>query len=55
MLILWYINYFNKVIMKKKRERERRKERTALERSTGSIPGSGRLPGEGNGNPLQHC
>ena len=21
----------------------------------GSIPGSGRSPGEGNGNPLQHC
>ena len=21
---------------------------------TGSIPGSGRFPGEGNGNPLQH-
>ena len=21
----------------------------------GSIPGSGRLPGEGNGNPLQYC
>ena len=21
---------------------------------TGSIPGSGRLPGEGNGNPLQY-
>ena len=23
-------------------------------RDTGSIPGSGRLPGEGNGNPLQY-
>ena len=22
---------------------------------TGSIPGSGRSPGEGNGNPLQYC
>ena len=22
---------------------------------TGSIPGSGRPPGEGNGNPLQYC
>ena len=22
---------------------------------TGSIPGSGRFPGEGNGNPLQSC
>ena len=21
----------------------------------GSIPGSGRFPGEGNGNPLQYC
>ena len=21
----------------------------------GSIPGSGRSPGEGNGNPLQYC
>ena len=21
----------------------------------GSIPGSGKSPGEGNGNPLQHC
>ena len=25
-----------------------------LQRDTGSIPGSGRSPGEGNGNPLQH-
>ena len=24
------------------------------ERNTGSIPGSGRYPGEGNGNPLQY-
>ena len=24
-------------------------------RDTGSIPGSGRFPGEENGNPLQHC
>ena len=24
-------------------------------RDTGSIPGSGRSPGEGNGNPLQYC
>ena len=23
-------------------------------RDTGSIPGSGKLPGEGNGNPLQY-
>ena len=23
-------------------------------RNTGSIPGSGRYPGEGNGNPLQY-
>ena len=33
MLTYWYINYLNKVFMKKKkkREREKRKERTALE------------------------
>ena len=24
-------------------------------RDVGSIPGSGRSPGEGNGNPLQYC
>ena len=24
-------------------------------RNVGSIPGSGRSPGEGNGNPLQYC
>ena len=24
-------------------------------RDLGSIPESGRSPGEGNGNPLQHC
>ena len=24
-------------------------------RDAGSIPGSGRFPGEGNGNPLQYC
>ena len=24
-------------------------------RDMGSIPGSGRSPGEGNGNPLQYC
>ena len=24
-------------------------------RDTGSIPGSGRSPGEGNGNPLHYC
>ena len=24
-------------------------------RDLGSIPGSGRFPGEGNGNPLQYC
>ena len=24
-------------------------------RHAGSIPGSGRSPGEGNGNPLQYC
>ena len=24
-------------------------------RDTGSIPGSGRASGEGNGNPLQYC
>ena len=25
------------------------------EREPGSIPGSGRAPGEGNGKPLQYC
>ena len=24
-------------------------------RDTGSIPGSGRSPGEGHGNPLEYC
>ena len=24
-------------------------------RDAGSIPGSGRSPGEGHGDPLQHC
>ena len=24
-------------------------------RDAGSLPGSGRSPGEGNGNPLQYC
>ena len=24
-------------------------------RAVGSVPGSGRSPGEGNGNPLQYC
>ena len=24
-------------------------------REVGSVPGSGRSPGEGNGNPLQYC
>ena len=30
------------------------KESTYSARDLGSIPGSGRSPGEGNGNPLQH-
>ena len=30
------------------------KESTCNARDTGSIPGSGRSPGEGNGNPLQY-
>ena len=29
-------------------------QRRRLEKHTGSIPGTGRLPGEGNGNPLQY-
>jgi len=31
------------------------KNHPANARDTGSIPGSGRSPGEGNGNPLQYC
>ena len=27
----------------------------AMQETRGSIPGSGRSPGEGNGNPLQYC
>ena len=30
------------------------KESTCNEGDVGSIPGSGRCPGEGNGNPLQY-
>ena len=30
------------------------KESACNERERGSIPGLGRLPGEGNGNPLQY-
>ena len=30
------------------------KNPTANAEDVGSIPGSGRSPGEGNGNPLQH-
>ena len=31
------------------------KESACSPGNQGSIPGSGRSPGEGNGNPLQHC
>jgi len=31
------------------------KESACNEGDLGSVPGSGRSPGEGNGYPLQHC
>ena len=30
------------------------RQETAMHENVGSIPGSGRSPGEGNGNPLQY-
>ena len=44
--------------MVKKKKRKKRKEKIHLPNTdridTGSIPGLGRSPGVGNGNPLQH-
>ena len=31
------------------------KHLSAMQEAPGSIPGLGRSPGEGNGNPLQYC
>ena len=31
------------------------KESACSARDLGSVPGSGRSPGAGNGNPFQHC
>ena len=31
------------------------KESACNEEDVGSVPGLGRSPGEGNGNPLQYC
>ena len=42
------------IIQSKKECGSNGKASTCNARDPGSIPGSGRSPGEGNGNPLQH-
>ena len=42
------------VIKKKKKERKKEKKSACKAGDMGLIPGLGRSPGEGNGNPLQY-